>query len=372
MALGALAAGAYFSIRLAAADAEFRRHTPEGVGRAIAIEPSNTEYLLLRGLQLDYNGEDPTSLLERAAELNPLSSTPRIRLGLNAEIRGDNAGAEKWLLAAARVDHQYEPQWTLANFYFRRGDAEKFWPAMQSALAISYGDRRPAFELCRRMGDAQTILERAIPDERGVLASYLIYALESQHEAVVAAALRLARFHRDRPVLLAAVDSLIDAEKAADARAVWAAMGFAAPAGVFDGDFRGAPLGRGFDWRESDFVGIVYTQIEQPAPGLRIALDGRQPEACELLTQIVNLEPRANYVLKWEARGSGLGSPTGIEWRIAGKHAAAEKAGEIAFTAAKELETLTLAYQRPNGETRAEGLLEIARVSIEKTAAKAR
>ncbi len=366
IALAALAAAGYFSIRLAAADWEFRRQTPESVARAIAIEPGNTEYLLFRALQVEYEGGDATPLLERAAELNPMSSAPRIRLGLNAEIRGDYASSEKWLIDAAKIDRQFEPRWTLANFYFRRDKADQFWPAIHDALEISYGDRRPAFDLCWHMSsDPNLILERALPDRRDVLMSYVIYLLDAHKEAVAPAAIRLAQFHRDRDVLLAAVDSLIASNEASDARRVWAAMGFESNSIVFNDDFRAGPMNRGFDWRESDFIGLTFTNVEEPAAALRIAFDGRQPESCELLSQTVNLEPRASYVLRWKAQQSGLKSPSGIEWTIAGKRAPVD-ATELTFTAAKNLEPLALLYQRPKGETRAEGYLELSRISIEK------
>ena len=77
------------------ADAAFRKHTPEGVARALEILPDHGSYLLLRALQLDYDGVDSTALLERAARVNPLSSAPRIRLGLAAETRGDFSGRGK-------------------------------------------------------------------------------------------------------------------------------------------------------------------------------------------------------------------------------------------------------------------------------------
>jgi len=39
-------------------------------------------------------------------------------------------------------------------------------------------------------------------------------------------------------------------------------------------------------------------------------------------------------------------------------------AGELAFTAASDLETLTLAYERPPGEARAEGSVELWNVTV--------
>jgi len=57
------------------------------------------------------------------------------------------AEAEVELLQAARVDHQYVPAWTLANFYFRRGDPANFWPWAQKAAARTFDDYRPLLRL---------------------------------------------------------------------------------------------------------------------------------------------------------------------------------------------------------------------------------
>ena len=390
ISLAPLTAAAWFSIHLAAADAQFQRHTPESVARAIAIEPRNADYLAFRSLQLDYDGADSTLLLERAAQLSPLSSSPRIRLGLAAEIRGDFDAAEKWLLDAARVDRQFEPRWTLANFYFRRTTsaasgneaASPFWNAIREALAISYGDRRPAFDLCWRMaGDPTTILDRAIPEQREVLAAYLQYTLDSHPDASGPVAVKLAHFGdpSDRPLLLAACDKLIASADAALALRLWSAIGYAAPAGLFNGNFSTAPLNHGFDWRLIESPGVVHTALDQPRPARRIALDGRQPESCALLTQIVNLEPHARYTLRWEARTSGFPAPAGIEWRIADLHANIQATigpsdapafGSATFIATSELAPLTLFYQRPSGQARAEGRIELSRVFIEKASEK--
>ncbi len=185
-------AGSY-SIRLALADGAFRKQTPDGVTRALQILPDRASYLLLRALQLDYDGADSTALLENAARVNPVSSAPRIRLGLAAETRGDYLNAEKWLLDAARVDRQFEPRWTLANFYFRRERPDQFWKWMRAALEVSYGDRCVAFDLCWRVTQSgDEILTRAIPDLRDVLVPYLYYILDQHREAVGPIALKLA------------------------------------------------------------------------------------------------------------------------------------------------------------------------------------
>src|SRR4051812_5006157 len=92
-----LLAAAGWSMQLARADWEFRKQTPEGVARAMELAPKNTAYLAIAALQTEYAGGDPQPLLMRIARLNPTASAPLIRLGLAAELRGENAEAERLL-----------------------------------------------------------------------------------------------------------------------------------------------------------------------------------------------------------------------------------------------------------------------------------
>lgn len=352
--VAALAGTAFFSFRSARADLKFRAHSPEAVSRAVELAPKNAEYLEFRALQLDYDGADSTALLERAAALDTMGSAPRIRLGLEAEARGDFSTGEKWLLAAARIDRQFEPRWTLANFYFRRENSEEFWTWMRQALKISYGDRRPAFDLCWRISsDAPKILRRAIPGDRETVAAYLGYLLETRRVEVIApVAMKLAAAHDlvDRDLLLGACDSLIAAESAAAAWDLWRAMGFR------DADFK---TGRGFDWRPIESPGVVHLDVDQPQAMHRMTFSGSQPESCDLLQRVLRLEPGARYILQWQSRPEF----SGVEWRI-GDQRAPLKDRQMQFTAASDLMTLALTYRRPPGEVRAEGSLELWAVQI--------
>lgn len=368
-ALVVLAIAAVYSIRLALADAAFRKQTPQSVARALEIVPDRAAYLLFRAQQMDYDGENSTALLERAARVNPLSSAPRIRLGLAAEARGDFSAAEKWLLDAARVDRQFEPRWTLANFYFRRERPGEFWKWMRAALEVSYGDRSLAFDLCWRMTqNPEEVLVQAIPDRHDVLAAYLRYVMDGRHEAAGAVALTLAQLHdsSDVPQLENACDLLIDDGKFTQARELWRQMGHAQTGLIGNGDFATAPNGHGFDWRSSPAEGIAHV----PLPGsYRILFSGRQLESTELLRHFVALQPGKAYSLHWEARTQGFGSPSGIEWTAGVTRAALEpaqdwRAGVMDFKADVALLPITLAYHRPAGQARAEGSLEIRAVSL--------
>jgi hypothetical protein len=368
LAVAILAAAAWFSTVLARADAEFRKGTPEGVARALELAPRNPAYLTLRALQIEYAGGDPRPLLERIARINPLSSAPRIRLGLDAEIRGDIVAAERWLLEAAHVDQQYEPRWTLANFYFRQQNLDSFWIWMRLALQVSYGDRTPAFDLCEFAApDTRTIVARAIPDRREVVAAFLVYLRQKHPGDSAPLAIRLSRFHdpADLPLLYQELDSLLIARQRASAREIWLNLGYSDPAmPVFNPDFGQPRIGHGFDWWLVQNPGVTHVSLDTP-PSHRILLSGMQPESAELLRQYVGVSAGRRYLLRWESRGIA----SGVIWRIGSSSApllAADDwtAGQFSFVAAEDSSALALLYHRPLGEPRAEGSVELRHVSI--------
>ncbi len=343
------------------------------------ILPNNVSYLLFRALQMEYAGADSTAELERAAALSPLSSAPRLRLGLAAEARGDVKNAEKWLLDAARVAQEFEPRWALANFYFRQDRRDDFWKWMRTALEVSYGDRRPAFDLCWRAGrDAGEILERGVPPQRrDVLAAMLSYSLEKHREDAGTVANELAKFHDagDVPLLDAAcsvmIESAMESGDAEGAAHLWTAAGHSrtgAPAGgVWNGNFASAIEGEGFDWRLDNPPGVMPVRLE--GRGLRIELSGRQPEAARLLRQIVLLDPHRRYRLEWSARTNALPEITGLTWTLGNRRfpliaSEDEKKDGAAIAVQKPLTPLELWYQRPSGQVRAEGWVEIREVSL--------
>jgi hypothetical protein len=358
-----LVVAAWWSIRLARADAAFRQRTPQDVARAIELEPENGEYLAALALQAEYAGQDATPLLEEIARLNPRASAPRIRLGLAAELRGDAKQAERWLQEAYSVDRQFETRWTLANFYFRQGKPEEFWTWMKSALEMSYGDRVAAFDLCWQMsGNPSEILDRAIPDRREVAASYLAYVLSHNRQpAIAGAANKLAKIRStgDLPLLYTATDALLDSD-------LWQALGNPRPNGITHPNFEEPHIGHGFDWRFVEVAGVTHVALEAPAH--RIRFSGRQPESCELLRQVVGgLRPGGSYTLRWEARTQGIASPTGLAWLIdksTGEVAASEdwSAGKMTFTSDSDHATLVLTYRRPEGQVRTQGQLDLRQV----------
>lgn len=344
VALLTLLGAVVWSVQLARADSAFREGTPEGVVRAIELAPGNTAYIALGALQREYDGRDAAPLLERMVQLSPVASAPRIRLGLAAEQRGDVQGAEQLLLGAFAVDHQFEPRWTLANFYFRQGKTDEFWKWIRSALDVSYGDRRPAFDLCWRMSaEAEEILDKAIPEREEVTSDYLMFLMNRP----VALASAAKKVHRTE-FLLAANDVLLDAALYGDAVEVWRQTGRAVPQGVTAPNFEPPQTGRGFDWRWSKEIGVRH---RSPA---HIELTGEQPESIELLRQYVGgLRPGERYQLHWTSSAA----VPGVGWRVNGVPA-------TDFSATAEVVLLSLWYQRPLGEVRAEVAFDLSEVKL--------
>src|SRR6476661_9461387 len=101
------------------------------------------------------------SALRVAVQLNPRDSAAWMELGLATERDGDLEQAADCFLEAERVDRQYLPAWTSANFFFRRGNDLHFWRAAMRAAAMSYDDPAPLIELAdQREPDAFAALER--------------------------------------------------------------------------------------------------------------------------------------------------------------------------------------------------------------------
>jgi hypothetical protein len=377
LSLLGLAAAAWFSILLARADAEFRKGTPRDVARAVELTPRSTAYLSQQALQIEYEGGDSRPLLAEIARINPGASAPRIRLGLDAEVRGDLGSAERWLLEAARVDRQYEPRWALANFYFRQQKMDDFWKWMRSALEVSYGDRAAAFDLASAASpDTRTILARAIPDQHEVVAAYLAHLLHGgKGSDWTPVALLLSQFHdpTDLPALHWTLDVLAELEHwpRDNALKIWRNLGYPEPvAPVYNPDFGPPRIGHGFDWQFMEVPGVKVTHLDTPL-ALRVSFSGMQPESCPLLKQYAGISRLGKrYLLRWESRTRGLPANTGLAWagnRDRGPLQASDDwtAGQLPFRGFGDYAVIALYYNRPLGEPRAEGSVDLRHVSIE-------
>jgi len=303
--------------------------------------------------------------ISHTVEKNPLDSSAWIALGLAAEQAGDVPLASAYVLRAEKVDRQYLPAWTAANFFYRHPNDVEFWRAAIQAAAMSYDDPAPLIDLVdHREARAVAALERLGDTprlERGYL-RFLIAQSRWPEAQEVAAKLELRREPEDRELLASLSDHLIAAGRVE------------APLPLTNGDFRTRPSGHGFDWRVTAPPGGGYRW--EPAR-LRFWLASSTPDACPLLDQWVVFAP-AKYRLRYQYRTEGLAEPTGLRWVVsregmeeASGPALASAAGgyhnaEWTFDVQKRgIYQLQLVYLREPGTIHKEGWLELTSVGLE-------
>jgi hypothetical protein len=382
-------AAAWWSLRLARADWEFRRGTEEGARRAAALAPGDARYQAGRS---DWGSAERRRDLEKAVALNPYYAEAWIELGLMAEARRDFAGAERYLLEAARVDRGFGPRWTLANFYFRRQDPEKFWEWARRALEMRPSDPAPLYRLCWLLEpDGEKILSRAIPPSGEQLAHYVRFLMRERRLEEAARAGQKLLDSGGRPPRALLVDlceqlvtggqveaavrlwnrlidqKLLALERLDPGRGPWLANPGLA-----------APLGRAFDWRLFPVDGVLADP--DAGGGLRIRLSGRQGESCELLAVYAPVRPSACYRLEYRYATDGLPPESGLRWRIADPFQHKEVAAAPAYLwrqaegadsfpwcapPGTRLVKLALRYDRAPGTTPAEGRLVLRGVRVE-------
>ncbi len=398
VALAALALGIYWSVRLAWADCLFRTDTETCVHEALRLLPGSAEYHARLAAILEGSGEQGAdSELRAAVERNPHLASAWVELGLRAENAGDLGGGEACLLRAARIDRTYSTLSTLANFYFRHGQRDKFWPVVRRALAIgdveAY-DPAPLFRLCWKLTqDPDTILNRAIPDSGPVQSRYLHFlvrenlapAAEPVTERVVALSgdhdLGAVFEYCDRRIAAGDVERAIHAWNALCWRTLHAYKALKPDAGISltNADFSVEPLQHGFDWRMPTLDGV---SVERGGLPLRfwITLDGHEPEICQLLEQVLPLVPGRKYRLRFRYQTDGLAAQSGVRWRLMDVASPAEFTTDAADLSSEQeiqaairfaapaqtpLVRLVLAYRRAPGTVRIEGRVSVSDLALE-------
>jgi len=396
--LAALAAASYWAARLAWADSLFRTDSEASVKSAVRLVPANAEYHARLAAIIEGSGEAGTEgELRQAVSLNPRLASAWVELGLHAENAGDLAGAEDCLLRAARADRTYSTSWTLANFYFRHEQRQKFWPVVRRALLmgdVQAYDPAPLFRLCWKLTrDPDTILERAIPDVGAVESRYLQFLVQENlapaAEPVTERVVALSGEH-DLGAVFDYCDRLIAAGDAERAIHAWNALCWRTLRGyrplqpeagvsLTNADFSVEPVAHGFDWRLPQTDGVTVERGGLP-PRLWITLDGHEPETCDLVEQVLALAPGRKYRLRFKYQTDGVVMQSGLRWRLmdvtrrteiatdaTDLSSELETATTVRFTAPSDirLARLVLAYRRAPGTVRIDGRISVSEVALE-------
>jgi hypothetical protein len=383
-----LGTAAFWTLRLAYADRLFHTGVSTAVLKARGLAPGNATYLTAA------NDSSERPVLEAAVALDPYYAHGWIELGLDAELAGDAARAEHLLLEAARVDKTYEPRWTLANFYYRRGDRGELWRWAKNAVEIAYQDQTPLFLLCWRMSsDPAEILSGAIPPQPRFLAQYLSFLIQRDNfEAAEAVGDLLApqAGEAEIPLLLLYCDRLLQKNRNAPALRVWNTLCLrhridcqplqpGSGVSLTNGAFSAVPLETAFDWRLQRAAGIAFVVPAGPSAGLRASFSGNQPEVARVLEQVVPLIAARRYRLRFSYRTEGIAPGSGLrwevtrltggEWSVSSTDLSSEtwKQEELVFTTPPDMGSgrLALTYRRALGTTRIEGSVWLEKVSLD-------
>jgi tetratricopeptide (TPR) repeat protein len=374
---------AVWSVRVGWADYLVRRGTVESTRQALRLVPSQSEYEhRLAVLTAEEDPQASLQALERAAMLNPSDAAVWIELGLRREGAGRLTEAEQHLLRAAEESRLYVPRWTLANFYFRRGDTDRFWKWASAAASMAYDDGVALFRLCGRLTEDGELIERISIRKPEMRAAYLAYLMREKPTDVLMPSVRtLLADLRDAyvPLLLAACDLLLEAGRSVDALEIWNGLaGVKIPFDRLDTGrgfiltndrFRSVPMSNGFDWRMPHVDGVSTTR-EDESGGLRITISGQQPENCDILWQYLPVREREQYGVRFHYRTSGIPTGSGLTLRLTAardgsvlaKTDSLSSDGEsrelrFAAPAGSGLVRLTLGYRRAPGTTRIAGFL---------------
>ena len=320
----------YWTTRYFIADRLATSATESAVLRATTLTPQNTSaWLRLADLRSTAD-EDAIGPLRQALATSPEDAHIRIQLGLELEGRGEYAEAERSLTQALKLDRDFIPIWTLTNYYFRRGDAVHFFPAVRRTLAYSRGDTSPLFRMCWSItDDGARILRAAIPDRSDILSAYLQWLGAKLDAAQPVAKRLLARFpEQGTPALLGYCDRLISAQRLDAAVTLWNQMsdrgliktGPLTQGQIVDGSFRSPPLDTAFGWRVGSPAGV---DIAAGGSSLGITFSGTQPDHCDVVTQLILIHPDRTYRLRYHFESSGLEAGAGLHWTVADAHSGA-------------------------------------------------
>lgn len=366
-----LAIAALQAFRIGLSDYLFRQDTLESVHRAAEVWPNNADFY---SRLADLDPVKAIPYLHHAVVLDPLVSKSWIALGLRVEQQGAVEEAERYYLEAARVDRQFLPAWTLANFYARRNDPARFWPSARNAAQMSYEDIRPLLRLAGVFTDSEEmILEQMIVPRPKVEREFLRFLVDENRDASAIAARILKKADReDVPFLMAWMNRLIETNRITEARELWNALSdkrlisYPHLARITNADFSHQPLVcGGFDWRITPTSGV---DLERIGGGLRIQFSGNQPPAFEVVSQYLDVRP-GSYMLSFEYRTVDISTATNLTWHMgAGVSEALPAAGKwthvtTQFTAGS-VNLLSLQELRAPGTIRPEGIVYFRNLTL--------
>jgi tetratricopeptide (TPR) repeat protein len=387
--LAALVAGMVWNVRFAIADLAARRNQPDATRLAMRLMPGNGAYPAQ--LADEIYASDPKeakSLLQRAVKLNRYDASSWIQLGLLSEAANDLPQAEEALSQAASVDSTFLSSWSLANFYFRHENPDRFWYWAQKAAQMAPDDATPLFRLAWYTNPNARDIENRLQLKRPAIEAQFVNYLITQDdpEGVTEAASRLltASGKESTDTLLGACDWLLAHKRPDLALTVWNGLvsrisypptGVGSP--VTNGSFSQSPISHGFDWHLKPVEGVSSFLNRNPNV-LGFEFSGEEPDSFTLMNQTAPVQAQKEYVLAVDYGTSGIAPGSGMEWLVTDERSGAVLGRTAALSAEQggaahacfttpdgaAFVNLSLVYQRQPGLVRIEGKLALKGVRL--------
>ena len=304
---------------------------------AIRLEPSNAEYRELLGRSLALSGanlNDAIANYRTAVHLNPYVARYWLDLAGAYQVAGHTSEQERSVEQAVEADPTTpHVAWEAANFFLVQGDQERALRNFRVVLANDPEAVDSALQLCwRATGDANQILDRALPRRPDLYFSFLSLLISKQEVAAAENVWNhLIALNQEFSTKLAFpyFRFLIAKQEVAAAQTAWQQL-----AGVnrslqpylpsranliVNGGFEENVLNGGFDWwYESNphaALAIDTSEFYSGTRSLSVTFDGLNPGDAGIL-QFIVVKPHTDYEFSAESRTEDIESASGPRFAI--------------------------------------------------------
>jgi Flp pilus assembly protein TadD len=329
----------YLQFALRAYLASHLAATPDlsNLNKATRLEPSNAEYRELLGRNLALSGaslDEAISDYRTAVHLDPYEARYWLDLAGAYQVAGRIREQEESVEHAVEADPTTpHVAWEAANFFLVQGDQERALRNFRVVLANDPEAVDSALQLCwRATGDANQILDRALPRRPDLYFSFLSLLISKQEVAAAENVWNhLIALNQEFSTKLAFpyFRFLIAKQEVAAAQTAWQQL-----AGVnrslqpylpsranliVNGGFEENVLNGGFDWwYESNphaALAIDTSEFYSGTRSLSVTFDGLNPGDAGIL-QFIVVKPHTDYEFSAESRTEDIESASGPRFAI--------------------------------------------------------
>jgi hypothetical protein len=284
--------------------------------RALNYNPNDPEAHYTRALQLSEAGEPVQAIaeLETATTLRPADYFLWQELGRLREENDDAEGAIKALQNATTLAPYYaQPHWQLGNVLLRTEQTEAGFAEMRRAATSNPELFSPLVDLAYGVYEGDVRLTSAAVDVQNDHERTLLIDFFLKHDCRDAA-VELVRSMKSIDIAdrLRVVSSLIEGEEFTLAFELWL-NGRSKEDQLFDGGFETAISAEDgdFGWQATKLTQTVKLLLDTDRPesgsrSLRIEYSGNFDEATPVISQLVPVDPKSRYEVRFSFRSENL------------------------------------------------------------------